>query len=104
MSRLDGRAIRVVSTGPDGAPAAFLLPDSRAAALRQVAQVAQVAHVLDHWCEWVGALQGEPERSIWRVELEGGAICELHHRRCPTADDPDPGPESGDWLLYRWED
>ena len=55
---------------------------------------APVLAVLDHWREWIGILQSEPERDVWRVELARG-ICELHklhlvHSSC--------------WLLAGWED
>lgn len=52
-----------------------------------------VRRVLDHWREWIGILQGEPERDLWRLELETPrGICEVHFL------------EPNHWLLARWED
>lgn len=50
--------------------------------------------------EWIGALQGEPERDIWRLDTQQG-ICELHFLHPPIMDGD---ALDGDWLLYRWED
>ena len=50
-----------------------------------------VRRVLDHWREWIGILQGEPERDLWRLETPHG-ICEVH---CVAP---------SHWLLARWED
>ncbi|MDX1931201.1 MAG: hypothetical protein SFU56_01210 [Capsulimonadales bacterium] len=58
-----------------------------------------VLAIREHWREWLGALDGEPERDIWQVELPQG-VCELHCLRDPLA--PPPIPEY--WLLDRWED
>ena len=56
---------------------------------------------LRRWREWIGALDGEPERDVWQVETPQG-ICELHCVRFPAGDAPDAG--EGEWLLVRWED
>ena len=54
---------------------------------------------LSHWREWIGVLDGEPERDVWMVQLPQG-ICELHCLRYPLTEPPSPE----NWLLYRWED
>ena len=54
----------------------------------------------DHWREWFGIIDGEPERDVWQVETPQG-ICELHCLRTPQLDDE---PGFSHWLLYRWED
>ncbi len=53
-----------------------------------------VRRVLDHWREWIGILQGEPERDLWRLETPRG-ICEVHQLQIKSA---------SCWLLARWED
>jgi hypothetical protein len=58
-----------------------------------------VIAVRSHWREWVGVLDGEPERDVWQVELPTG-FCELHCLRFPLTTEP----TCGDWILYRWED
>ncbi len=59
---------------------------------------------MKHWREWIGILDGEPERDIWQVELTSG-VCELHCLRYPCSTETTSlYPSSGDWLLYRWED
>ncbi len=92
MSRLDGRPAHVACDAA-GRPAAFTLADET--------RPVPVAAVLDHFREWIGALDGEPERDVWQVETARG-VCELHHLRHPTEDVNDP--VGGDWLLFRWED
>lgn len=59
-----------------------------------------VRRVLDHFREWIGILQGEPERDIWRVETAHG-ICEVHLIQSGHPGQPD---HPGHWLLARWED
>lgn len=88
MSRLDGRWA-TVTTGEQGQPVGFLPAGTRA--------VLPVLGVRRHWREWLGALDGEPERDIWQVETPPG-VCEMHCLRTP-------GEESGgQWLVFRWED
>ena len=55
-----------------------------------------------HWREWLGALDGEPERDIWQVETPDG-VCEMHCLRTPTegAEEAENGAQ---WVLFRWED
>ncbi len=53
---------------------------------------------LSHWREWVGALDGEPERDVWLIELTVG-VCEVHCLRQPTQK-----ATSDHWILHRWED
>ena len=75
MSRLVGRAVAVIADHR-GAPCRV---DGRA-----------VLHVYSHHREWIGALEGEPERDVWRVETADG-IAEMHQIQ-------------GVWHLARWED
>ena len=75
----------------DGAPAAFLVPGTR--------DVVEISGVVDHWREWIGALDGEPERDVWRVETARGT-CELHGLAVPKGDEE---PERS-WILFRWDD
>ncbi len=92
MSRRDGRSLGVTCDGV-GEPTAILLPGSP----RSLPVLAR----LRHWREWIGSLEGEPERDIWIVETERG-ICELHClRACPGEEEP---PEGGEWVLARWKD
>lgn len=60
-----------------------------------------VLHVAGWYREWIGALEGEPERDVWRVET-GSGLMELHHLHEPAESliPADPGV----WLLARWED
>jgi hypothetical protein len=50
--------------------------------------------------EWIGILDGEPQRDVWRVETARG-ICELHYLSYPDGN-TDTAP--GSWLLVGWED
>ncbi len=95
MTRLVHQPVTVETDSETGAPACV--------------DGVPVRQVLDHFREWIGILQGEPERDIWRVELPRG-ICEVHlirhggavqeiqpdHRKCEAL--------SENWLLARWED
>lgn len=57
---------------------------------------------LAHWREWIGILDGEPERDVWQVETSLG-ICELHCLHyVPNAKDGQAPHE--DWLLACWMD
>ena len=60
-----------------------------------------VIHICAFHREWIGALEGEPERDVWRVET-GRGLMELHHLHLP-AEGLVP-TDSGTWLLSRWED
>jgi hypothetical protein len=91
MSRLDGRYL-TVETDPRGRPTQFTPHGDRAV---------PVTGWSKHWREWIGVLDGQPERAIWQVVTEQGA-CELHHLRQPT--DEDEEPAGGEWVLFRWED
>ena len=99
MSRLDGRPAQVACDAA-GRPAAFTLAGEK--------RPVMVAMVLDHFREWIGVLDGEPERDVWQVETAHCGVCELHHLRPPTEDATEDAEESdanaGDWLLFRWED
>lgn len=57
-----------------------------------------ITAVLSHHREWIGILDGEPERDIWIVETPQG-IAELHCLRATGEDD-----KPGDWILHRWLD
>jgi hypothetical protein len=86
---MDGQPTRVKLTGD--APVAFLLPGTR--------DVVRITAVLDHWREWIGVLDGEPERDVWHVETARGT-CELHGLGYPKGDEE---PERS-WILFRWDD
>ena len=90
MSRMDRRLIEV-AVDASGAPLGFRIAE----------EPMEVFGILCHWREWVGILDGEPERDVWRVDTTRG-VCELHHLRYPT--DESLEPDEGDWLLWRWED
>lgn len=75
MSRVVGQPIAVV-TNPQGAPCWV--------------SGWEVLHVHSYHREWIGALEGEPERDVWKVETARG-ILELHYLR-------------DTWLLAKWED
>ena len=75
MSRLVGKPIAVV-TGPDSAPCWV--------------NGWEVLHVHSFHREWIGALEGEPERDVWRIETAQGVL-ELHLVH-------------GTWALAKWED
>lgn len=94
MSRLDGRAIRV-AVDADGIPVRLGLPGRR---------VLTVVAVREHWREWFGALDHEPERDVWQLETDGGHV-EIHGVRDPftAAVNPIAGTEI-EWILHRWED
>jgi len=96
VSRLDGRAAEV-ACNVTGQPQAFTLAGEK--------RPVPVAAVLEHWREWIGALNGEPQRDVWQVETAHCGVCELHHLRHPSHhSDEDNGDQTGAWLLYRWED
>ena len=59
-----------------------------------------VTNVAARHREWIGVLDGEPERDIWHVDTPRGP-CELHHLRHPSAEEDEP---DGYWILFRWED
>ena len=95
MSRLDGRWASV-TCDEQGGPQAIRLRGEQGPL--------PVRAVLRHWREWIGALDGEPERDIWHVDTPLGG-CELHHLRRPCeggAGDDETGP--GAWVLFRWDD
>jgi hypothetical protein len=91
MSRLDGRYADV-QQDKMGLPSGFTARGERS--------VIHVTGVAEHHREWIGVLEGEPERDVWRVETPRGT-CELHQLRHPTAEEDDP---YGDWLIFRWDD
>ena len=93
MSRLDGRWANVDCDGR-GQPARFVLAGTKA--------TVPVLGVRRHWREWLGALDGEPERDIWQVETPPG-VCELHCLREPSEDEEENAC-NGRWLVFRWED
>lgn len=101
MSRLDGRPI-TVETDRDGNPIAFTLPDGSS---RQ-----SILSHLTYWREWIGILDGEPERDIWWVETTHG-ICEIHCLRYLPSGESGTGDTRRQvtllkemWLLHAWED
>ena len=91
MSRLDGRYADVEMDGMGG---------MMGFSIRGERDLVPVLSVAETFREWLGVLNGEPERDIWRVDTARGS-CELHHLRHPTAEDDDP---QGYWVLFRWDD
>jgi len=91
MSRLDGRYADVRRDNADG------LSDFTP---RGEKNSIPITGKIEHFREWIGVLDGEPERDIWRVETPRGT-CELHHLRPPSAEDNEP---HGYWLIFRWDD
>lgn len=55
---------------------------------------------LDHWREWIGIHDGEPQRDVWLVETDRG-LCELHYL-CHPDGDRDLAP--GRWIVHAWKD
>jgi hypothetical protein len=107
MSRLVGRPVEVICD--NGVPVAFRLNGPALitpAACPPVngGQELQVIGLVAHWREWIGVLDGEPERDVWQVETPHGT-CELHCLRHPNDQADEPGEnDPGEWLLYRWDD
>lgn len=66
-----------------------------------------VLHHLAHWREWIGVLDGEPQRDVWKIEIERG-VCEIHYLSFPkdgeSESDPALGERISEWVLARWED
>lgn len=91
MSRLDGRYTQVTLNSM-AAPAGFTISGERSPIA--------VTGVVEHFREWIGVLDGELERDVWRVDTPHGT-CELHHLKHPCAEDAEP---QGEWILFRWED
>ena len=91
MSRLDGRYADVEVDGTGGLTG-FCIRGERG--------LVPVLSVAEHFREWIGLLDGEPERDIWRVDTARGS-CELHHLRQPTSGNDEP---EGYWVLFRWDD
>lgn len=83
MPGLIRRPVTVTLRG--GRPSAFR--DPRSGGRRTVARV------LDRWREAGAWWAGDPERTVWRVQLEDGGICELEF---------DHG--AGRWALYKMYD
>ena len=75
MSRLIGKPVPVI-TNPQSAPCWV--------------SGWEVLHVHSFHREWIGVLEGEPERDVWRVETARGVV-ELHLTL-------------GNWTLAKWED
>jgi hypothetical protein len=85
MSRRLDQEIPVESDG-DGVPAV-------------VGGVA-VRQVVEHWREWIGIHDGEPQRDIWVVDI-GCGIAEVH---CLSWPDGDVENGEGHWVLHAWRD
>src|SRR5688500_18411054 len=83
VSRLVGRPVTVTCDGDDK-PLSLLLPGAR--------RPLSVRRVVAHWREWIGVLDGEPERDVWQVETLRG-ICELHCLRYPVGEEAVQGSE-----------
>jgi hypothetical protein len=96
MSRLCHTVIDVV-TDTEGKPVSLLLPEDGCP--RRV----RVLGHLDYWREWIGILDGEPQRDVWLLETSDG-ICELHFLcYCRESDTP-VKTGNGEWILARWVD
>ena len=91
MSRIDGRWA-TVACGEDGQPASVQVRGERSPW--------EVLRIVSHWREWLGALEGEPERDIWHVLTARGG-CELHGLCPPSAGEEAPPAQ---WVLWRWDD
>lgn len=93
MSRRVNQPV-AVDAADDGAPVAFCWHD-RWHSVRQV---------LKHTREWIGVLDGEPQRDIFVIRSERG-VCELHFSSFPSDDAGDDTVDgSGTWLLAAWCD
>lgn len=91
MSRMDGRRATVECDG-----------NGRLASVQVAGEhwPWEVIRVVSHWREWLGALDGEPERDIWHVLTRRGG-CELHGL-CPLGAEENAPPAQ--WILFRWDD
>lgn len=78
MARLIDRRVPV-QAAPDGTPLWFTYRRRR-----------RVVRVLDTWREIGEWWDGRGERTVYRVEAEGGGVFELDHR-----------PRDGGWFLYK---
>jgi hypothetical protein len=87
MSRLVGMPVAVV-TNPSQEPCVI----NGAPEEPCMVNGSQIMQILSHHREWIGALEGETERDVWKVETVQGVL-ELHHLHA-----------SGQWLHARWED
>lgn len=95
MSRLDGRPVQV-ETDEEGKPLAITFPGATSPE--------RVLLPLAFWREWIGVLDGEPERDIWRVVVKRG-VCEIHCLRFPSSVFDGRTPMDKEmWLLHAWED
>ena len=88
MSRRAGYSV-LVAEGDDGTPAAIFQADGEKVSLhpptlsrgfRPTSHPQPILSILAHHREWIGVLDGEPERDVWLVETPDG-ICELHRSR-----------------------
>lgn len=96
MARLLNRPIRVLALR-GGAPAAFVVLDSRhargdpgASSGGRARRVRRTAAVLDEWREAGRWWAGEGEKSVYRLLLEDGAVCEVERDEA-----------TGRWSLYK---
>lgn len=89
MSRLVNLPVEV-ETDENSRPVSVLLPGHR--------EPLMVADLGSYWVEWIGILQGEPEREIFQAKV-GSGICELHCLR-KHGDRSKPG----DWVIHRLMD
>ena len=91
MSRLVKRPVAVLCDAA-GRPSLLVLDRDRFPVLA----------VGGHWREWIGVVDGAPERDIRRVETARG-ISALHNTRRvpgrPTDEDPEP---EGEWIPHAW--
>ncbi|HEX6988774.1 MAG TPA: DUF6504 family protein [Bacillota bacterium] len=78
MARLIDRRVQV-HAAPDGVPLWFTFRGRR-----------RVVRVLDSWREIGEWWDGKGERTVYRVETDGGGVFELDYRH-----------RDGGWFLYR---
>ena len=79
MSRLasgyEGIPVRVETDATTGAPHRIEFDRERTF----------VQEVVGFFREWIGVLEGEPQRDVWHVKDASGRLCELHHLFLPWA-------------------
>lgn len=82
MTRIVNQPIPCPALGTDRTPHRF----------RWAGSSHRVVAILDNWQDVGAWWEGEPEKSFWRVETEGGGIFELWQDR------------TGQWAVYRvWD-
>ncbi len=83
-----------VECGPGGAPVGFIWNGRRYRGLRMV----------ESWRESGCWWDGDPVRTVFRVQDPGGRVLELHRLGASLFPLEGTGQQAGRWLLYRIED